>query len=49
MTVGSSFGASWLRPLVGPVVIEVARVVAKDLFGVAAVEQQDTVGALLSY
>jgi hypothetical protein len=35
--------------LVGPVVVEVARVVAEDLLGVTAVEKQDAVGAFLAH
>jgi hypothetical protein len=34
--------------LVGPVVVEVVGVVAEDLLGVAAVQEQDPVGALLA-
>jgi hypothetical protein len=35
--------------LVGPVVVEVARVVVEDFLGVAAVEEQDSVCAFFSY
>lgn len=34
--------------LMGPVMVEVAGVVAEDLLGVAAVEEQEAVGAFLA-
>src|SRR4030088_1939901 len=35
--------------LVGPVLVDVVRIVAEDLLGVTAVEEKDLVGALLAY
>jgi hypothetical protein len=40
-------GCELVSALVGSVAVEVIGVVAEDLLGVAAVEQQDPVGALL--
>jgi hypothetical protein len=40
-------GRELVSALVGSVAVEVAGVVVEDLLGVAAVEQQDPVGALL--
>ncbi len=45
---GVVVGGELVAALVGPVVIEVVGVVAEDLLGVTAVEEQDPVGALLA-
>jgi hypothetical protein len=46
---GVVVGGELVAALVGPVVVEVARVVVEDLLGVAAVEEQDSVRAFFSY
>ena len=45
---GVVVGGELVAALVGPVVVEVARIVAGDLLGVAAIDEQNPVGALLA-
>jgi hypothetical protein len=46
--VGVIEGRELISALVGPVAVEVSRIVVEDLLGVAAVEDQQSVGALLA-